>query len=203
MPEYKVAIVDDDEIFVTTIKELLSDFNKNFKIDYYTDSNSVIKAVNKNEYDLLILDYFIDKLTGEDVIKEIRKSKKELYIILLTGYSNKVPPLVTLQKLDIQDYCEKDHTYFEPIIMRIQSAIKSIDQTRNMRKKLAPVSFGKRLRSLREAKGEMQIELAESLNITRQALGTYESGRSEPTYELLKKIARHYNVSIDYLLDYK
>jgi len=49
----------------------------------------------------------------------------------------------------------------------------------------------------------MQIELANALGIRRQALGTYESGRSEPTYAILRKISRHYKVSIDYLLDNK
>jgi len=199
LPEFKIVIIDDDEIFVSTLKELLLDF----QVDYFTDSKSGIKAIENSHYDLLILDYFIDDFVGEDVVQRIRDFNKEIHIMILTGYSNRVPPVETLKRLDVQDYCEKDHVDFNPIILRIESAVKSVKLNKNNRVPDIQISFSNRLKSLREAKGEMQIELANALGISRQALGTYESGRSEPTYAILRKISRHYKVSIDYLLDNK
>lgn len=48
-----------------------------------------------------------------------------------------------------------------------------------------------------------QDYMAKYLNVSRTAYRRYESGEAEPTYETLKRLARFYNVSIDFLLDYK
>lgn len=60
--------------------------------------------------------------------------------------------------------------------------------------------FGKRLFEIRESRGESQQELADSIGITRQSLSRYELGERTANIDLLKKIAKHYNVSTDYLL---
>ncbi len=60
--------------------------------------------------------------------------------------------------------------------------------------------FSDNLRYLRETRKESQQQTAESLTIKRGRYEPYESGKSEPPYELLKKIARHFGVSIDLLL---
>lgn len=62
------------------------------------------------------------------------------------------------------------------------------------------MTFGKRLRSLREEIHLSQIELAKVLDITSQALSQYELSKRMPDTEMVKKIAKHFNVSVDYLL---
>lgn len=58
------------------------------------------------------------------------------------------------------------------------------------------------LRELRELKKLYQKDVAAALKIDRTTYVKYETGASEPSYEILKRIARFYDVSIDYLLDY-
>lgn len=60
--------------------------------------------------------------------------------------------------------------------------------------------FGKRLFEIRESRGESQQELADSIGITRQSLSRYELGERTANIDLLKKVAKHYNISADYLL---
>ncbi|KGJ49727.1 hypothetical protein KD33_07195 [Clostridium sp. NCR] len=62
------------------------------------------------------------------------------------------------------------------------------------------MTFGERLKQLRESEGLKQIELAEKLNLTSAALSQYEKGVREPNSEMLKKIADYFDVSIDFLL---
>ncbi len=57
-----------------------------------------------------------------------------------------------------------------------------------------------RLRELRIQKGESQTEVANKLNISRQAYNFYENGQREPNHEVLLKLADYYNVTTDYLL---
>lgn len=60
--------------------------------------------------------------------------------------------------------------------------------------------FKERLKQLREEKGLTQKQLAEMLNISRSALSLYESGQRQPDLEILSKIARFFNVTVDYLI---
>ncbi len=65
------------------------------------------------------------------------------------------------------------------------------------------MSFSKTLRNLTEEKGITQKQLALDLEIPVSTVGGYFQGTSEPDFETLKLIAKYFNVSIDYLLDYK
>lgn len=58
------------------------------------------------------------------------------------------------------------------------------------------------LRELRERKNLYQKDVAAALKIDRTTYVKYETGSSEPSFEILKRIAHFYDVSIDYLLDF-
>lgn len=56
------------------------------------------------------------------------------------------------------------------------------------------------LKDLRKRTGMTQKEIAHELNITDRTYGHYETGKREPSIDTLIKIAKYYNVSIDYLV---
>lgn len=60
--------------------------------------------------------------------------------------------------------------------------------------------FSDNIRALRVRQKVSQEKLAENLGITRGRYVKYEDGTSEAPYEILKKIAQHYHISIDLLL---
>ncbi|AYN03548.1 helix-turn-helix domain-containing protein [Flavobacterium sp. 140616W15] len=60
--------------------------------------------------------------------------------------------------------------------------------------------FSDNIRSLRAKRKISQEKVAESLLITRGRYAKYEEGTSEAPYEILKKIAHYYQISIDLLL---
>ncbi len=53
------------------------------------------------------------------------------------------------------------------------------------------------IKFLRKKKGLTQQQFAQELSIKRSLVGAYEEERAEPKYELLKKIANYFEVSID------
>ena len=61
--------------------------------------------------------------------------------------------------------------------------------------------LGERLKALRTAKKMSQKELAERIGIAKSVISFYESGDRFPSYDVLIKIARIFNVTTDYLLD--
>jgi transcriptional regulator with XRE-family HTH domain len=61
-------------------------------------------------------------------------------------------------------------------------------------------TLAQRLTDLRKKLNLTQEDMAHKLGINRDIYANYESGRREPSYEVLKKIAEYFNVSTDYLL---
>lgn len=55
------------------------------------------------------------------------------------------------------------------------------------------------LKYLRKKKGLTQQQFADALEIKRASVGAYEEDRAEPKYELLRKIAEYYELSMDEL----
>ncbi len=61
--------------------------------------------------------------------------------------------------------------------------------------------FGERLRALRERKELTQKELGDILGgLAESTLSSYESGKRQPSFNTLKKIANYFHCSTDYLL---
>ena len=60
--------------------------------------------------------------------------------------------------------------------------------------------LGARIAALRRAAGWNQAELAQRLQISSSAVGMYEQGRREPSAEMLVRMAKVFEVSVDYLL---
>lgn len=56
------------------------------------------------------------------------------------------------------------------------------------------------LRQLRIEKRVNQAEVAQHLNITREAYSMYESGKRQMNYEALDLLAEYFCVSVDFLL---
>lgn len=60
-------------------------------------------------------------------------------------------------------------------------------------------NFQERLKQLRTEAGLTQNELAEKLQMSKGAIGNYESGQREPNMDILDAIADFFNVELDYL----
>jgi transcriptional regulator with XRE-family HTH domain len=62
------------------------------------------------------------------------------------------------------------------------------------------MSIGKNIRQLRKSKGWTQVELAQMLKMTQQAITSYECGKKKPPVERLPDIAGLFGVSIEELI---
>ena len=60
--------------------------------------------------------------------------------------------------------------------------------------------IGKIIRNLRKQKGLTQTQLADELNVEFSNVSKWELGKNDPSKELIAKMAKLFNVSIEYLL---
>jgi len=59
----------------------------------------------------------------------------------------------------------------------------------------------RRIRDLREDKDLTQKQLAKELNCSQQVYSNYELGQRDIPTDILIKLSKFYNVSIDYILE--
>lgn len=62
------------------------------------------------------------------------------------------------------------------------------------------MSFQTNLHELRVSSGLTQQQLGEIFHISRTAISNYETGKMEPSIQMLLNIAKYFNVSVDQLL---
>ncbi len=60
--------------------------------------------------------------------------------------------------------------------------------------------FSERVKELRLEKGETRKQLAQSLNVLERTVCFWELGQRECGFDMLILIAKHFGVSVDYLL---
>jgi signal transduction histidine kinase len=100
-----ILVIDDQEEILTSVRRLLE--HRGHAILTALTGAEGIALLHNNQVQLVIVDYFMPEMTGEDVVREIRKFDSDVQILLQTGYSGEKPPLETMQELDIQGYHSK------------------------------------------------------------------------------------------------
>lgn len=122
---YKIIVVDDEQGIVDSLSIFL--IRSGYDFTGLTNPLEAIGRVRNEHFDMMILDFMMDPIHGDEVVEEIRKFNKDLYILLLTGHKDLAPPLETIKRLEIQGYCEKSDK-FDQLLLLIESGIKSIEQ---------------------------------------------------------------------------
>lgn len=168
--QYKIMAVDDDPGILDSLKVVLK--RSGYDLTCYENPLDAIEALRKEQYDLLLLDFIMDNLHGDQVVEEIRKFDINLYILLLTGHKDLAPPLETLKKLDIQGYCEKSDN-LNQLLLLIESALKSVDQMHLINK------INQELKDKNEELEKAYLDTIGILRQTVEAKDPYTRGHSD------------------------
>lgn len=103
--DHRIIVVDDEPGIIDSLSVVLRRCGYDFT--GVTDPLEAVEKVRNGKYDLMILDYLMYPVHGDEVVRMIRGFDREIYILLLTGHNELAPPLETIKALDIQGYCEK------------------------------------------------------------------------------------------------
>ena len=138
----------------------------------------------------MLLDFIMTPVHGDQVVEQIRKFNKELYILLLTGHKDLAPPLETIRRLDIQGYCEKSNK-FDQLLLLIESGIKAISQMNLIK------DINEELKDANEKLEQAYMESIQTLRYTVEAKDMYTRGHSDRVSEYSVLIGKHMNLSED------
>lgn len=127
---YSILTLDDDPIMTSTLQAFFQ--RSGYRIDVENDPRRGIERIREGNYDILLLDFLMPPICGDQVVAEIRKFNTDIFIILLTGHKSVAPPIKTIRDLDIQAYYEKSDR-FDQLELLVESCVKSIKQMRTIK----------------------------------------------------------------------
>lgn len=124
---FTMLTLDDDVTITEALKAYFEAIG--YQVDTESDPIRALERMREKHYDILLLDFLMEPLCGDEVVAELRTFDRDIFIILLTGHKELAPPLHTVRELDIQGYYEKSDR-FDQLALLVESCTKSIRQMR-------------------------------------------------------------------------
>ncbi|BCJ95641.1 DNA-binding response regulator [Anaerocolumna cellulosilytica] len=124
----KVLVVDDEKLIVKGIRFSLE--QDGMEVDCAYDGEEALEAAKKKEYDVILLDVMLPKITGFEVCQQIREFSN-MPIIMLTAKGDDMDKILGLE-YGADDYITKPFN-----ILEVKARIKAI--MRRSTKKAAEV----------------------------------------------------------------
>lgn len=104
---HKLLIVDDEKNIRMTLKQCFSE--EKYVLDMAVDGEDALEKLNKNNYDLVLLDIRMPKLTGIEVLEKMREESINTDVVIMTAYGS-VDKAVETMKLGAIDFIGKPFT---------------------------------------------------------------------------------------------
>jgi DNA-binding response OmpR family regulator len=117
---YKILVLEDDELFSSTLEDFLSD--EGFIVDIASDGEECLSLNYEKNYDLYIFDINVPKINGLDLLLNLRKSEDNTPTIFLTSYKDKDTLHDAFLK-GCDDYLKKPADLDE-LLLRIKALLK-------------------------------------------------------------------------------
>lgn len=121
----EILLVDDDTDYLEVVALFLK--RKGFNVQIVDNGQDAVKKVEENNINIILMDYYMPGMTGEDTILKVREKNSEVIIILQTGYSGQQPPAETLERLNIQNYHDKVDG-IDKLYLQVLSAVRIFAQ---------------------------------------------------------------------------
>jgi YesN/AraC family two-component response regulator len=122
-PNIRILIVDDDKVVADVLGDLISE-NGERAVDVCYDGLSAIETIQKNLYDLLIVDLVMPRVGGLDLLKYAKKVNPDIIVVIITGYASLETAIVAIKE-GAYDYIRKPCN-LEEIRIVVKNAIDRI-----------------------------------------------------------------------------
>jgi len=120
----KVLLVDDEKDFIESLAERLQ--LRDFDVTTALNGIDALSLIQKNDFDVIVLDVKMPGKDGIETLKEIKKTTQLSQIIMLTGNAT-VESAIQGMKLGAYDYIMKP-TVTEDLIELINKAYKIVEE---------------------------------------------------------------------------
>lgn len=174
---HQILVVDDQEETLVSNRLLLE--REGHRVFTASSGEEALTLFRPGAMHLVIVDYFMPRMSGEDVVQAIRERDTDVQIVLQTGYAGEKPPREMLRLLDIQGYHDKTDGPGR-LLLWVDIALKAGDQLHHIREAEQEISASRlqlqelsaRLLRLQEEERErISRELHDNLGQLLTAIG--------------------------------
>ncbi len=179
-----ILIVDDER----DICDFLSDFlrQEGHEVNTLCDPTKALDDIKHNAYHLIILDIMMPKLSGMDLLGQIRAFDEDVSIVILTGYPS-VETAADSIGYGVSAYLKKPFSIddLRAILFKIAQKKGLLLEKEGELHRI----IGDNIRRMRKSKGLTLKQLARRTQLSISLLSQIERGESSPSISSLYKIA--------------
>lgn len=118
--KHKILLVEDDMNLAFVVKDTL--VNKDYDVSHLPDGQSALRAINKDKYDLVLLDVMLPGMDGFSITKLLRQQRNQTPILFLTAKSLAEDRIKGFEA-GADDYLTKPFS-IEELTLRIRAILK-------------------------------------------------------------------------------
>ncbi|MFB3094455.1 MAG: response regulator, partial [Candidatus Acidiferrales bacterium] len=122
MPAPSILIVDDEASICTSLQAILRE--EGWQADALPSGEECLKAANKNRYDLVLLDVWLQGIDGLEVLRQLKQQEDAPVVIMISGHGT-IETAVKATKLGAFDFLEKPLT-MEKTVLLVRHALEHL-----------------------------------------------------------------------------
>lgn len=189
--ELSILVVDDDP----DVCEYLQDFltSEGYAVTVLGDPTLVLDRMKEDEFHVVILDLMMPKLSGLDLLQQIRAFDDDIGVIILTGHPSLESATSSIQH-EVAAYIKKPFSNQE-----FRQAIDRIAKKKGLvlrREDELHATIGRQIRELRKARGLTLKQLARRTRLSVSLLSQIERAESSASVSSLFKVATALDVRL-------
>ena len=121
MEKTKVLVIDDEKVVLDSVNNILTD--EGYDVETNLSGRDGLTEALHADYDIVLTDIRMPDIGGMKVLRDIKRSKPSLPVIMITGYAS-VQSSVQAMKLGAADYVEKPFTP-DQLIKAVDTALET------------------------------------------------------------------------------
>ncbi len=186
-----ILVVDDDKDVCEYLQDFLS--ADGYSVTVVNDPTRALDALKEHEFHVAILDLMMPKLSGIDLLGQIRHMDDDIAIIILTGYPSLESATASIEH-DVSAYIRKPFS-----IDDFREAIGRIAKKKGLvlrREDELHLTIGRTIRELRKQRGLTLKQMSRRTKLSVSLLSQIERAESSASVSSLFKVATALDVKI-------
>jgi DNA-binding response OmpR family regulator len=121
----RILIVEDDPAMSVALRDGF-EYEK-YNVDMAADGEDALRRATGGDYDLIVLDVMLPKMSGLDVCRELRKNGSHTPVIMLTARGQEIDKIVGL-RVGADDYVTKPFSFME-LLARVEAILRRMNRS--------------------------------------------------------------------------
>ena len=186
-----VLVVDDDPDILEYLQDFLS--AEGFDVTTLADASLAVDRVRDEVFHLVVLDLMMPKVSGLDLLAQIRAVDDDIAVIILTGHPSLDTATASIQH-EVSAYIHKPFTpaEFREVIARIAKKKGLVLR----REDELHAAIGRQIRDLRKGRNLTLRQLSRRTNLSVSLLSQIERAESSASVSSLFKVATALDVPL-------